>query len=62
MVFSNLSSKLCSSHALAILLQHGEPGATVVDIQLVNVVVSHVLQQILSTVCIEISWKSFDGL
>jgi len=44
------------------LLQHGEPGAAVVDIQPVNVVVSHVLQQILSTVCIEIAWKSFDGL
>ncbi|KAL9324392.1 hypothetical protein ACSQ67_009249 [Phaseolus vulgaris] len=28
---------------------HGEPGAAVVDIQPVNVVVSHVLQQILST-------------
>jgi len=33
MVFSNLSSKLCSSHALAILLHHGEPGAAVVAIQ-----------------------------
>ena len=33
MVFSNLSSKLCSSHALAILLHHGEPGVAVVAIQ-----------------------------
>jgi len=44
------------------ILQHGEPGAAMVDIQPVNVVVSHVLQQILSTVCTEIAWKSFDGL
>lgn len=31
--------------------QHGEPGAAVVDVQPVDVVVSHVLQQILSPVC-----------
>lgn len=31
-------------------LQHGEPGAAVVDLQPVDVIVSHVLKQILSTV------------
>jgi dihydroxyacetone kinase len=30
---------------------HGEPGAAVVDVEPVDVVVSHVLQQILSPVC-----------
>lgn len=32
------------------LFQHGEPGAAVADIQPVDVIVSHVLNQILSTV------------
>lgn len=31
--------------------QHGEPGAAVADLQPVDVVVSHVLNQILSPVC-----------
>lgn len=31
--------------------QHGEPGAAVADVQPVDVVVSHVLNQILSPVC-----------
>jgi hypothetical protein len=34
-----------------ISFQHGEPGAAVADLQPVEVVVSHVLQQILSPVC-----------
>lgn len=33
------------------LLQHGEPGAAVADLQPVDVIVSHVLKQILSPVC-----------
>lgn len=41
----------------ATFLQHGEPGATVADIQPVDVVVSHVLKQILSKVCHNILWK-----
>lgn len=32
------------------LFQHGEPGAAVADIQPVDIIVSHVLNQILSTV------------
>lgn len=35
----------------ATFIQHGEPGATVADVQPVDVVVSHVLKQILSKVC-----------
>lgn len=31
--------------------QHGEPGAAVADIQPVDVIVTHVLNQILSQVC-----------
>ena len=34
-----------------ISFQHGEPGAAVADLQPVEVVVSHVLQEILSPVC-----------
>lgn len=42
----------CGSYLDLILFsQHGEPGAAVVDVQPVDVVVSHVLQQILSPVC-----------
>lgn len=33
--------------------QHGEPGAAVADLQPVDVVVSHVLKEILSSVCDE---------
>lgn len=33
-----------------LLLQHGEPGAAVADLQPVDVIVSHVLKQILSPV------------
>ena len=43
----------CCGSCLNLILfsQHGEPGAAVVDVQPVEVVVSHVLQQILSPVC-----------
>lgn len=34
------------------VFQHGEPGAAVADFQPVDIVVSHVLKQILSTVCL----------
>jgi hypothetical protein len=37
--------------SILISFQHGEPGAAVADLQPVEVVVSHVLQQILSPVC-----------
>lgn len=40
-----------SNRYLLLAFQHGEPGAAVADLQPVDIVVSHVLKQILSTVC-----------
>lgn len=37
------------------IFQHGEPGAAVADLQPVDVVVAHVLMQILSAVCFRLS-------
>jgi|APAra0007618328_1042625.scaffolds.fasta_scaffold02192_4 hypothetical protein len=42
---------VCTLTSCIIFSQHGEPGAAVVDVEPVDVVVSHVLQQILSPVC-----------
>lgn len=40
-----------SDHYFLHSYKHGEPGAAVADLQPVDIVVSHVLKQILSTVC-----------
>lgn len=50
--FCNL--QLCIIKLFALVspfFQHGEPGAAVADLQPVDVVVSHVLKEILSPVC-----------
>lgn len=39
------------SESFFLFPQHGEPGAAVTDLQPVDVVVSHILKQILSAVC-----------